>query len=104
MVATDPQASLQISVLSIPRNQKSIPVTPNTSGTYLYVILGTGCQRSVVGRHWLRGAGIELEARFGLKVTPYPQTMMVKFGPHPAELFEFSCSIPVGIAGVSLAW
>ena len=59
---------LKLSVPFIPCSQISIPVIPNTSGTYLYVILDTGCQRSVVGRHWLRGAGIELEARFGLQV------------------------------------
>ena len=29
---------------------------------------------------------------------------MVKFWPHPAELSEFCYFIPVGIAGVSLAW
>ena len=104
MVATGPQAYLPISVPSIPCSQISIPVIPNTSGTYLYVILDTGCQRSVVGRQWLRGAGIELEAPFGLQVTPYRQPLMVKFGPHPAEFSEWSYSIPMGIAGVSLTW
>ena len=29
---------------------------------------------------------------------------MVKFGPHPAELSEFSYFISIGIAGVSLVW
>ena len=78
LVATGPQAYLQISVPSILCNQISIPVIPNTSGTYVYAVLDTGCQRFVVGRQWLRGAGIELEARFGLQVTPYRQPLMVQ--------------------------
>ena len=89
-----PQASLQI----------SIPAIPNTSATFLYVILNTGCQRSVVGRKWVRGAGVELQSRFGLQITPYRQPVTVKFGPHPAERSEFSYSIPVGIAGVALTF
>ena len=68
------------------------------------MILDTACQRPVVGRQWFRGAGIKLEARFGLQVTPYRQPMMLSFGPHPAELSEWSNSIPVGLAGVSLVW
>ena len=82
----------------------SITVIPSTAGTYLYMILDTACQRSVVGRQWLRGAVIELEACFGLQVMPYRQPMMLSFGPHPAELSEWSYSIPVGLSGVSLVW
>ena len=101
MVASGPQVSIP---MSVPSTAISIPVIPNTSGTYLYMILDTACQRSVVGRQWLRGAGIELEARFGLQVTPYRQPLMLAFGPHPAELSEWSYSIPIGLAGISLSW
>ena len=101
LVVSGPQVSLP---MSVPSTAISIPVIPNTSGTYLYMILDTACQRSVVGRQWLRGAGIELEARFGLQVTPYRQPLMLAFGPHPAELSEWSYSVPIGLAGISLAW
>jgi hypothetical protein len=95
LVVSGPQVSIP---MSVPSTAISIPVIPNTSGTYLYMILDTACQRSVVGRQWLRGAGIELEARFGLQVTPYRQPLLLAFGPHPAELFEWSYSIPIGLA------
>ena len=94
LVAPGPQASLQI----------AIPAIPNTSVTPPCAILDTGCQRSVVGRKWLQGAGVGLEWRFGFPTTPYRQALMVAFGPHPAELSEYSYSIPVGIAGVPLTF
>ena len=47
VVASGPQVSLP---MSVPSTAISIPVIPNTSGTYLYMILDTACQRSVVGR------------------------------------------------------
>jgi hypothetical protein len=68
MIRSAPKAALQ-----------ALPV--DVEDTKMYLILDTGCQRTVAGTDWLKQARQELLKRFSLNVTFSPRVASFSSGP-----------------------
>ena len=68
----------------------------------MYLILDTGCQRTVAGVDWLKQARQELLERFLLRCDILTESRNFQFGAGGPEM-SFKCiAMPVGVAGRSL--